>query len=69
MLAQAINASSRPGDVVADFFMESGSTLKAAMKLGRRVMGVKLERENFLQTAIEMKEYVGTAFNLTRKMM
>ncbi|MFP1497616.1 DNA methyltransferase [Escherichia coli] len=28
-----ISASSRPGDLVADFFMGSGSTVKAAMAL------------------------------------
>ncbi|WP_224505204.1 site-specific DNA-methyltransferase, partial [Escherichia coli] len=31
MLWQIINASSRPGDLVADFFMGSGSTIKAAL--------------------------------------
>ncbi|EEY9853148.1 site-specific DNA-methyltransferase [Escherichia coli] len=40
MLRQIINASSRPGDLVADFFMGFGSTIKAAMALGRRALGV-----------------------------
>ncbi|HBA3776912.1 TPA: site-specific DNA-methyltransferase, partial [Escherichia coli] len=39
MLRQIINASSRLGDLVADFFMGSGSTIKAAMALGRRALG------------------------------
>ena len=34
MLRQMITASSRPGDLVADFFMGSGSTVKAANALG-----------------------------------
>ncbi|TNV22845.1 site-specific DNA-methyltransferase [Buttiauxella sp. B2] len=55
MLQQLITASSRPGDVVADFFMGSGSTIKAAMQLGRRAIGVELEEERFSQTVEEIK--------------
>ncbi|WP_162755333.1 DNA methyltransferase, partial [Escherichia coli] len=54
-----INASSRPGDLVADFFMGSGSTIKAAMALGRRALGVELESERFNQTVKEINELVG----------
>lgn len=54
MLEHIINSSSREGDLVADFFMGSGSTLKAAVKLGRRGLGVELEKEQFEQTAKEM---------------
>ena len=54
MLRQIINASSRPGDLVADFFMGSGSTIKAAMALGRRALGVELETERFNQTIQEI---------------
>jgi DNA modification methylase len=35
-----INASSNPGDIVFDCFMGSGTTQAAAMKLGRRFIGV-----------------------------
>ncbi|MBJ2526645.1 site-specific DNA-methyltransferase, partial [Salmonella enterica subsp. enterica serovar Albany] len=59
MLRQIINASSRPGDLVADFFMGSGSTIKAAMALGRRALGVELESERFNQTVKEVSELVG----------
>ncbi|HAZ3671091.1 TPA: site-specific DNA-methyltransferase, partial [Escherichia coli] len=51
---QIICASSRPGDMVADFFMGSGSTIKAAMALGRRAIGVELEEERFAQTVKEI---------------
>ncbi|HFV1824191.1 TPA: site-specific DNA-methyltransferase, partial [Escherichia coli] len=54
MLRQIIEASSHPGDLVADFFMGSGSTIKAAMALGRRVIGVELETERFEQTVGEI---------------
>lgn len=56
MLKQIITASSKPGDIVADFFMGSGSTVKAAMALGRRAIGVELEPERFLQTVSELEQ-------------
>ena len=68
MFEQIINASSRPGDVVADFSMGSGPTLKAAVTLGRCAIGVELERERFLQTAEEMREYIETAVDIPRKL-
>ena len=58
MLQQIISASSRPGDLVADFFMGSGSTVKAAMALGRRATGVELETERFEQTVREVQDLV-----------
>lgn len=55
LLAHIIRSSSREGDVVADFFMGSGATLKAALKLGRRGLGVESDRERFMQTRTELK--------------
>ena len=37
-----INASSMPGDIVADFFMGSGTTIAVAEKLGRKWIGSDL---------------------------
>ncbi|MDX7993268.1 DNA methyltransferase, partial [Xenorhabdus littoralis] len=51
----------REGDVVADFFMGSGATLKAAIKLNRRVLGVELEEERFKQTEREINEQLSTS--------
>ncbi|HDT1354183.1 TPA: site-specific DNA-methyltransferase [Citrobacter freundii] len=56
MLKQIISASSRPGDIVADFFMGSGSTVKAAIELGRRAIGVELEADRFIQTTEEVEK-------------
>ncbi|PHM69280.1 type II DNA modification methyltransferase [Xenorhabdus kozodoii] len=53
-MAHIIQSSSREGDLVADFFMGSGATLKAALKLNRRVLGVELEEERFKQTEQEI---------------
>ncbi|WP_431623919.1 DNA methyltransferase, partial [Citrobacter freundii] len=50
------SASSRPGDIVADFFMGSGSTVKAAIELGRRAIGVELEADRFIQTTEEVEK-------------
>ena len=56
MLKQIISASSKPGDIVADFFMGSGSTVKAAMELDRRAIGVELETDRFMQTVSEIEQ-------------
>lgn len=55
MMEDIINASSRPGDVLADFFMGSGSFVKAAIRLGRNVTGVELDPERFQQTVAEVE--------------
>lgn len=56
MMLDIIRASTRPGDVVADFFMGSGATLKAAKMLDRQFIGVELEEERFLQTVSEVEK-------------
>ena len=44
LLQRIINASSIPGDTVADFFCGSGTTLAVAEKLGRRWVGSDLSK-------------------------
>ena len=45
LAAKIILASSRPGDVVLDPFLGSGTTAVAAKKLGRHFYGIELEEE------------------------
>ncbi len=44
LLKRIILASSNPGDIVADFFCGSGTTLAVAEKLGRRWIGADLSK-------------------------
>ncbi len=45
LIAKLILASSRPGDVVFDPFLGSGTSAVAASKLGRRYCGVEIDHE------------------------
>lgn len=54
MIRDMINASSRPGDTVADFFMGSGVVIKQSEMLGRYSIGVELDEERFNQTVSEV---------------
>ncbi|WP_446469787.1 DNA-methyltransferase [Xenorhabdus stockiae] len=58
LMAHIIQSSSREGELVADFFMGSGATLKAALKLNRRVLGVELEEDRFKKTEQEIKLFI-----------
>ena len=44
LLKRIILASSNPGDIIADFFCGSGTTIAVAEKLGRRWIGVDLSK-------------------------
>lgn len=45
LLAKLLLASTKPGDLVVDPFLGSGTTAVVAMKLGRRFFGVELNEE------------------------
>lgn len=44
LVAKAVLASSRPGDVVMDPFLGSGTTSVVAKKLGRRYVGIEIDK-------------------------
>ena len=46
-LSRLIRNSSKPGDLVLDAFMGSGSTAEAALKLGRNFIGSELNEKHF----------------------
>lgn len=58
LLARVILASSKEGDVVFDPFLGSGTTSVVAKKLGRRYVGVEIDRESccLAEKRIELAE-------------
>jgi site-specific DNA-methyltransferase (adenine-specific) len=56
LLERIIQASSRPGDLVADFFCGSGTTLVAAKRLGRRWLGCDTSKKAIAITAKRLAE-------------
>lgn len=54
LMEHIIATSSRLGDVVADFFMGSGATIKAALTLGRKAIGVELEEETYMKVTEQL---------------
>jgi site-specific DNA-methyltransferase (adenine-specific) len=57
MIEHIIAASSRPGDIIFDAFMGSGSTGAAAMKLGRKFIGVELNPEYIAISRKRLQDY------------
>ena len=51
LISRIINASSNAGDIVLDPFVGSGSTIEAAIRNGRRVVGIEANR-TYIETAI-----------------
>ena len=47
LIAKLIEYSSRPGDIVADFFMGNFTTAYVALGLGRNVIGFELNKNSF----------------------
>ena len=67
LLAKLILASTRPGDLVLDPFLGSGTTSVVARKLGRRFLGIEIDEEyallaeHRLQTAANNRSIQGYA--------
>jgi site-specific DNA-methyltransferase (adenine-specific) len=55
LVAKLVLASSRPGDLVLDPFLGSGTTAVVARKLGRRFVGIEMDGEHCL-TALRRLE-------------
>jgi site-specific DNA-methyltransferase (adenine-specific)/adenine-specific DNA-methyltransferase len=64
LLHKLIAASSRPGDLVFDCFMGSGTTQAVAMKLGRRFIGADINLGAIQTTS---KRLIGVADDLRQK--
>lgn len=45
LIAPCILAGSRPGDLVLDTFLGSGTTARVALELGRRCVGIELNQD------------------------
>lgn len=56
LIAKLILASSKPGDLVFDPFVGSGTTCVAAKKLGRRYLGVEIDEEYCLWGAKRLQQ-------------
>lgn len=65
VLDRAIWNSSKPGEVVLDPFLGSGSTLVAARNLGRRGIGIEIE-EKYAEVAAKRcgQQHLGLDFNV-----
>lgn len=57
MLEHIIAASSYEGDIVLDCFAGSGSTLLAALALGRRAVGLEIENQWTVRAAEDLAAY------------
>lgn len=57
MLKHIIAASSYEGDIVLDCFAGSGSTLLAALDLGRRAVGLEIENQWILRAAEDLDAF------------
>ena len=56
LLRHIISASTRPGAVVLDCFMGSGSTGKACRELGRNFIGIELDADYFKKASAYINE-------------
>ena len=58
-MADIIRASSRPGAVVLDCFMGSGVTGEAAVRLGRKFIGMEADAGHFADASQRIRAALG----------
>ena len=63
LLERIISASTNPGDIVADFFCGSGTTLHAAQSLDRKWIGVDVSEKAIEITKERIKSFQKQYFN------
>jgi adenine-specific DNA-methyltransferase len=68
LLERIIEASSNPGDLVADFFIGSGTTAAAAQKLGRRWIGADINLGAIHTTAQRLARIVEEQLSTPRQL-
>lgn len=56
LLTNLISSVTKPGDLIVDPFVGSGSTCVAAKKTGRRFIGIELDDEHFLKASKRIEE-------------
>ena len=64
LLQRIVSATTQPGDLVADFFAGSGTTLAAAEKLGRRWIGCDAGRAAIHASRKRLIELPGASFEI-----
>jgi site-specific DNA-methyltransferase (adenine-specific)/adenine-specific DNA-methyltransferase len=62
LLSRIVNSSSKPGDIIFDCFMGSGTTQAVAMKLGRRFIGADINL-GAVQTTTKRLLGIAESFN------
>ena len=58
LIQRVINISTKPGDLVLDSFLGSGTTAAVAHKMGRRWIGVELGEHAYTHCAVRMKKVI-----------
>lgn len=58
LIQRVINISTKPGDIVLDSFLGSGTTAAVAHKMGRRWIGVELGDHAYTHCAVRMRKVI-----------
>lgn len=58
LMEHILSVSSRPGDLVLDTFLGSGSTALAAERLGRRLIGCEIGEQEFAQACARLRRQI-----------